>query len=792
MKSAGTGGASSAQSQASADGQAMRGTTSTTSEQSMNNKNNGGTSTVVTQLTPNDVLFGRGAPSIGNEGNVRFRQLVQSRKLEYIDTGKRQVKDWIARQVIQAVSIRQGRFLRKIESLVEAEQLGAPEGTPAWVLVEEGTVLQKVKQALRDRDSMEDAVRDEELRNSNSNSNSGTDKNFSAAMNINRPTQAQLQGVTQGVDAQHGSGPAVLDMRSYLEGLQQRSDFQQLIEMQQQQQPALPGRNLNSFPSTIGDLLLARQQEMIQQHALADQARASVNIMDTFQGIRGYQHPPGGANTSTSIGGQSYSHLPLSIAGFLNAPIGHGQSLPMSGNQNLTYQQLMQPDTGASALLSSIGLLSASAATGEAAGSSLISRGAAVARPPTTRAIEPSSVVTTRETETKGELAISVGFERAKHFFAGSLAGGHVKTSMIEMLLLSVLCSHGLPVWVPPKTNTDTANINIDQGDNNTAATESSSFAFAWSDFGRLLVRTAKDWYERKYSSLDQAVNDDRRTELRATVLAAWYAADPEELARKTISLLEKLRNFIGPDDTGISLWFEQELCRWALSLSIADKQLHPVAYAASDFVSAHPQYTQDDSVKTACLFDIQSCHDIILQVAYMTRLRSIFLLHKARGIGAKVDEALKRSVLSGQVWKGRPSWWDTLAHDVLLLQRLLAVGFLGILDELSGVIPASTSGRELLLSKASIQERMEALVTHLHQSQDTAGLQVILKGLEAQHFNHATANPSAIATSRHVRLPRDAQQTKGRKDDNGTRRPSAEQHKGYVEYPASKKIRKL
>lgn len=111
----------------------------------------------VTELTPNDVLFGRGAPSIDNEGNVRFRQLVQNRKVEYVSTGKRQIKDVIARQVIQAVHQRNGRFLRKIESLVEAEEMGVPEGITAWATVDDATVLSKVKQALRDRELPDDA-----------------------------------------------------------------------------------------------------------------------------------------------------------------------------------------------------------------------------------------------------------------------------------------------------------------------------------------------------------------------------------------------------------------------------------------------------------------------------------------------------------------------------------------------------------------------------------------------------------------------------------------------------------
>jgi hypothetical protein len=203
---------------------------------------------------------------------------------------------------------------------------------------------------------------------------------------------------------------------------------------------------------------------------------------------------------------------------------------------------------------------------------------------------------------------------------------------MIEMLLLSALCSRGLPVWEQP---------NHKSTDARPEGAGSGIYMFTWSDFGSLLARAAKDWHAWIYSSSDLAVNDDCRAGLRATVLAASYKTDPEELARRTTSLLEKLRNFMDPDDSGISARFEEELCRWALTLSIADKRLHPVAYTASDFVSAHPQYARDDDFKTACVFDTQSCHHIILQVAHMSRLRSVFLSVMGRRIRTKVDEEL-------------------------------------------------------------------------------------------------------------------------------------------------------
>lgn len=92
----------------------------------------GGAPQYVTELNPNDILLGRGAPVINYEGNVRFRELVSTRKTEYVGTGRHQVKDEIARQIVAEIRNRKGRFLQKIGSLPEEEKLEMPEGTKVW------------------------------------------------------------------------------------------------------------------------------------------------------------------------------------------------------------------------------------------------------------------------------------------------------------------------------------------------------------------------------------------------------------------------------------------------------------------------------------------------------------------------------------------------------------------------------------------------------------------------------------------------------------------------------------
>jgi hypothetical protein len=102
----------------------------------------------ITQLNQNDVLFGRGSGPNDHEGNIRFRTLVGERKAEYMATNHRQTKAKIAREIVSAVLDKNGRFLKKLEP-AEAKELGVPKGVDAYVCVDDETVMEKAKQALR-------------------------------------------------------------------------------------------------------------------------------------------------------------------------------------------------------------------------------------------------------------------------------------------------------------------------------------------------------------------------------------------------------------------------------------------------------------------------------------------------------------------------------------------------------------------------------------------------------------------------------------------------------------------
>jgi hypothetical protein len=113
---------------------------------------------IVYALGPNDVLMGRGTPISNNIGNMRFRDLIRTRKEEYLSHWRHQIKHNIARQVHAEIIRRKGRFLRPMDSLPRRRRLGIPDGVKAWEVVNEEACLEKIKQALRGKDTLPTGV----------------------------------------------------------------------------------------------------------------------------------------------------------------------------------------------------------------------------------------------------------------------------------------------------------------------------------------------------------------------------------------------------------------------------------------------------------------------------------------------------------------------------------------------------------------------------------------------------------------------------------------------------------
>ena len=113
-----------------------------------NTESNPNSSKYVTEIRATDVLFGRGSGPNDHIGNIRFRQYVAERKSQYMSTNHRLTKTKIAREIVTMVLQENGRFVKKVEPQ-ELNLLGLPENMEYYELVDDETIMEKAKQALR-------------------------------------------------------------------------------------------------------------------------------------------------------------------------------------------------------------------------------------------------------------------------------------------------------------------------------------------------------------------------------------------------------------------------------------------------------------------------------------------------------------------------------------------------------------------------------------------------------------------------------------------------------------------
>lgn len=101
--------------------------------------------TTVTELRPHDVIMGRGLQASEYQGNRRLRQMVQSRRQAYVDANSREGKQRIAQEIIAAIRVQGGRFLRKHVAFMDGQTKSA------WQTIDDPEeMISKVKQLLRD------------------------------------------------------------------------------------------------------------------------------------------------------------------------------------------------------------------------------------------------------------------------------------------------------------------------------------------------------------------------------------------------------------------------------------------------------------------------------------------------------------------------------------------------------------------------------------------------------------------------------------------------------------------
>lgn len=94
------------------------------------------------ELNDRDVLCGRGSGPNDRVGNIEFRNLVLSRKAEYLAAPSRDVKGRIANEVVDAVRSSGGRFIKKLNAK-QLQEKGFKKDMNVYELADESTVLEK-------------------------------------------------------------------------------------------------------------------------------------------------------------------------------------------------------------------------------------------------------------------------------------------------------------------------------------------------------------------------------------------------------------------------------------------------------------------------------------------------------------------------------------------------------------------------------------------------------------------------------------------------------------------------
>lgn len=284
----------------------------------------------------------------------------------------------------------------------------------------------------------------------------------------------------------------------------------------------------------------------------------------------------------------------------------------------------------------------------------------------------------------------------------------------IEVLILQVACTTGLPVW---KEDWRSLLLTAESSD-----ARPRPYAMSWLEFGRLVARYAKSLFEAQKAKVVQ-IEDEfatrkkdglsgylhrrlseaerlRDSRERALDQAEDYSCEPDTLAKKTVMMVAKVHQCAAHHSgasakaaatvgAGVLDWFKADVSRWASSLDLLEESGEPYALTAMDFIDDVSEQERL-AIETSALMDNKGCWDLVNQMSLMSRLRSIFL-NCERGYKRTLVESTVQAVSARRPqWESQPTWWSsrggescysTLHHDTLLLERLMHSGFDGVLE---------------------------------------------------------------------------------------------------------------
>jgi len=299
-----------------------------------------------------------------------------------------------------------------------------------------------------------------------------------------------------------------------------------------------------------------------------------------------------------------------------------------------------------------------------------------------------------------------------------------------EILLLTVVCSQGLPVWSPNWLQLILENA-VPEGQGH-----DSEHVISWHCMAKVFQTAANSWHENAKKKLDEKIakldqskrssggqeatniskkldalklDVERRSDCLA--IARDFNKDPMKLTKKVIMLLEKLRSVMGAAESkngtgrarakksGINdglgqhvlRWMGTEIGKWAENLGVVD-----MAGCGLDLTAEDSQEASDKSFPQAMgMLDSVDCLSVFGQIAQQTRLRSIFLTHTQGEAVKLVKKARHKCKKDEDDWPGQPSWWK-VKEDFELLESLLEYGYSKIGPVLRDMAPELNEVRKL------------------------------------------------------------------------------------------------
>mmetsp|Transcript_12730 Transcript_12730/g.16130 ORF Transcript_12730/g.16130 Transcript_12730/m.16130 type:complete len:777 (-) Transcript_12730:154-2484(-) len=370
-----------------------------------------------------------------------------------------------------------------------------------------------------------------------------------------------------------------------------------------------------------------------------------------------------------------------------------------------------------------------------------------------------------------GDLAISnavfVAKQRAENVSKESEVTTMLGITTIETLILSVMCSQGIPIytddWEQALGNDDDEEIN------------ECSYLISWFHMGHVLEVAAEKWVEISQANLAKTTQGDKtglENELESRQAAHKEAMrlhqKPIYLAKKTIMLMEAIRLQMGPEskysskngirpDKGIGQkvlhWNRGHLIKWAKALNVYSLSEGHIMHAT--VMSIRPHSTAEG------FLDKKNCKSIFSQISQQTRLRSLFSKYTGDELHNMVFKSVKIVRKSGDIWDDQPYWWreaesETDSKDDFdLLSGILRFGYGGFDQMLEGnehFRSSMASGESIgRLYRSSGQQRANSITRELSGIDDSAETMRIMK--ERKKRMSQSKEPTRVNTGNSIQV---------------------------------------